>query len=56
MSNSLMSPISTFTLESLVTNGQWTAAQRTSRKKADKNNVEKKSPPVASHLLKEPKP
>ena len=34
MSNSFMSPLPTFTLESLVTNGQWTAAQNSSRKKA----------------------
>ena len=34
MSNSFMAPLSTFTLESLVTNGQWTAAQNNSRKKA----------------------
>ena len=27
MSNSFMSPLPTFTLESLVANGQWTAAQ-----------------------------
>ena len=33
MSNSFMSPLPTFTLESLVTNGQWTAAQNNSRKK-----------------------
>jgi hypothetical protein len=56
MSNSFMAPLSTFTLESLVTNGQWTAAQNNSRKKADKSNVQKKSPPVASGRLKETKP
>ena len=55
MSNSFMAPLSTFTLESLVTNGQWTAAQNNIRKKADKDNVPKKSPPVASSRPKEPK-
>lgn len=44
MSNSFMSPLPTFTLESLVTNGQWTAAQNTARKKADpKPRLEKKN-------------
>ena len=56
MSNSFMAPLSTFTLESLVTNGQWTAAQNNSRKKANKSNVQKKSLPVASGRLKETKP
>jgi hypothetical protein len=35
MSNSFMSPLPPFTLESLVTNGQWTAAQNSVRKKDD---------------------
>jgi len=35
MSNSFMSPLPPFTLESLVTNGQWTAAQNNGRKKGD---------------------
>ena len=56
MSNSFMAPLSTFTLESLVTNGQWTAAQNNSRKKAVKSNVQKKNLPVASGRLKETKP
>jgi hypothetical protein len=44
MSNSFMSQLPTFTLESLVTNGQWTAAQPGSRKKtAAKPGAEKKS-------------
>jgi hypothetical protein len=34
MNNSFMSPLPTFTLESLVTNGQWAAAQNSRRKKA----------------------
>jgi hypothetical protein len=34
MSN-FMSPLPTFTLESLVTDGQWTAAQNTNRKKTE---------------------
>ena len=38
MSNSFMSPLPTFTLESLVTNGQWTAAQNNARKKGRENN------------------
>jgi hypothetical protein len=33
MSNSFMSPLPTFTLESLVTSGQWVAAQNIQRKK-----------------------
>jgi hypothetical protein len=33
MSNSFMSPLPTFTLESLVTNGQWAAMQNFRRKK-----------------------
>jgi hypothetical protein len=34
MNNSFMSPLPTFTLESLVTNGQWAAVQNFRRKKA----------------------
>ena len=45
MSNSFMSPLPTFTLESLVTDGRWTAAQNNSRKKAGvKNDPSKKTP------------
>lgn len=49
MSNSFMSPLPTFTLQSLVTNGQWTAAQnRNSAKKAPVRNApSKKTGPVA---------
>lgn len=44
MSNNFMSALPTFTLESLVTNGQWTAAQNTARKKTDpKSSLEKKN-------------
>ncbi|HYP08375.1 MAG TPA: hypothetical protein VER03_19230 [Bryobacteraceae bacterium] len=44
MSNSFMSPLPTFTLDSLVTDGQWTAAQNNSRKKGEsKTRVDKKS-------------
>jgi hypothetical protein len=56
MSNSFISPLSTFTLESLVTNGQWTAAQNNSRKKAGKNTPRKKRPAAASSSHKELKP
>lgn len=44
MSNSFMSPLPPFTLESLVTNGQWTAAQNNNRKKTGaKNGLGKKT-------------
>jgi hypothetical protein len=43
MSNSFMSPLPTFTLESLVTSGQWNAVQTNARKKAgSKINTSKK--------------
>ena len=48
MSNSFMSPLPTFTLESLVTDGRWTAAQNNSRKKADTKTVSDKKTPRAS--------
>ncbi len=45
MSNSFMSPLPTFTLESLVTDGRWMAAQNNRRKKANtKNDTSKKTP------------
>lgn len=57
MSNSFMSPLPTFTLESLVTNGQWTAAQNNSRKKAAaKSGLEKKSQLNPSRVNKSLKP
>lgn len=43
MNNNMMSPLPTFTLESLVTNGQWTAAQNNNRKKLGKA-ADKKRP------------
>jgi hypothetical protein len=44
MSNSFISPLPTFTLESLVANGQWTAAQINNGKKAGvKTSYSKKS-------------
>jgi len=42
MSNSFMSPLPTFTLESLVASGQWTAAQNGDRKK--KGDPQKQKP------------
>ena len=42
MTNSFMSPLPTFTLESLVTNAQWVAAQP---KKKDKASSRKKDYP-----------
>ena len=42
MSNNMMSPLPTFTLETLVTEGQWTAIQNSSRKKAQSKGDEKK--------------
>ena len=57
MSNSFMSPLPTFTLESLVTNGQWAAAQSTSRKKnGAKINVEKKNQQNAAPTEKSENP
>ena len=57
MSNSFMSPLPTFTLESLVTNGQWAAAQSTNRKKnGAKIGVEKKNPQNAAPTEKSEKP
>jgi hypothetical protein len=44
MNNSFMSPLPTFTLESLVTDGQWAAAQNSRRKKSgNKADAEKKN-------------
>ena len=57
MSNSFMSPLPTFTLESLITDGQWVAAQNTSPKKAGvKNGPEKKSQQNAAETEKPLKP
>jgi hypothetical protein len=56
MSNHLMSPLPTFTLESLVTDGQWTAAQNNSRKKADAKASEKKRPGGSDQSTKASKP
>jgi len=42
MSNSFMSPLRTFTLESLVTDGRWTAAQNDNRKKTESKNLSPK--------------
>jgi hypothetical protein len=57
MSNSFMSPLPTFTLESLVTNGQWTAAQNGSRKKnLAKPGTQKKSQQAEAPRSKEMKP
>lgn len=56
MSNSFMSPLPTFTLESLVTNGRWTAAQNMARKKADqKPGFGKKNQRSADSSGKTPK-
>jgi hypothetical protein len=48
MSNNFMSPLPTFTLESLVTDGRWTAAQNDSRKKAGMKNPSNKKAPRTS--------
>jgi len=56
MSN-FMSPLPTFTLESLVTEGQWTAAQNSKRKKTDaKAGSEKQSQPNSDESSKTAKP
>jgi len=57
MSNSFMSPLPTFTLESLVTNGQWMAAQNNTRKKEQvKVGDQKKGRRDETRLVKEAKP
>lgn len=44
MSNHMMSPLPTFTLESLVNDARWTAAQNNGRRKAiNKTNSSKKN-------------
>jgi hypothetical protein len=44
MSNNFMSPLPTFTLEALMADGRWMAAQNTSRKKSDsKSSGDKKA-------------
>ena len=56
MSNSFMSPLPTFTLESLVANGQWTAAQvNRGKKPAVKSNSDKKSQPTSAPTEKSDK-
>jgi hypothetical protein len=56
MSNSFMSPLPTFTLESLVASGQWTAAQvNRGKKPAVKNNPDKKSQPTSAPTEKSDK-
>jgi hypothetical protein len=58
MSNSFMSPLPPFTLESLVTNGQWTAAQNNARKKngAKPESHKKAQQPGAPQDNKDSKP
>jgi hypothetical protein len=58
MSNSFMSPLPPFTLESLVTNGQWTAAQNNARKKdgAKPGSQKKAQQPGAPQNNKDSKP
>ncbi len=57
MSNSFMSPLPTFTLESLVTSGRWTAAQTNARKKAGvKTSDPKKGQQDSAPSNKAPKP
>jgi hypothetical protein len=57
MSNSFMSPLPTFTLESLVTSGQWNAAQTNARKKAGaKTSSLKKAQHDTAPSGKNPKP
>jgi hypothetical protein len=52
----MMSPLPTFTLEALVTDGRWTAAQNTSRKKAGLKIGEKKTPQSSTRSTKSAKP
>ena len=55
MSNSLISPLQTFTLESLVTNGQWNAAQNNGRKKNTQKLADpKKTTPASALEIKKP--
>ena len=55
MSNSLISPLQTFTLESLVTNGQWNAAQNNGRKKNTQKLADpKKNTPASTLETKKP--
>jgi hypothetical protein len=56
MSKTMMSPLPTFTLESLVTEGQWVAAQNNSRRKADAKAEEKKDPSNTDSSTKASKP
>jgi hypothetical protein len=56
MSNSFMSELPTFTLESLVTEGQWTAAQTNVRKKTvSKITLDEKTQESAAPQVQEPK-
>ena len=45
MSNSFMPPLSTFTLESLVAEGRWTAAQASRKRPVEKPVKPKRSEP-----------
>lgn len=54
MNNSFMSPLPTFTLESLVANGRWTAAQNASRKKAGLKASPEKKPQGNVSLSEKP--
>jgi hypothetical protein len=56
MSKTMMSPLPTFTLESLVTEGQWVAAQNNSRRKADAKSDEKKDSSSTDPSTKASKP
>jgi len=57
MSNSFMSPLPTFTLESLVANGQWAAAQGNARKKTgSKTSADKKGQQNTNPAGKSSKP
>ena len=56
MSKTMMSPLPTFTLESLVTEGQWVAAQNNSRRKADAKSDEKKDASSTDPSTKASKP
>jgi len=57
MSNSFMSPLPTFTLESLITDGQWEAAQSGGPKKAVvKNGLNKRNETASAGKDKPAKP
>jgi squalene cyclase len=57
MNNSFLSPLPTFTLESLVTNGQWAAAQNIRAKKtSEKASAGKKNELNSAQSSKTSKP